>query len=544
MTGDTQKDQIYYGQAEPASRTPELLALPTHIQALIRSVGKLGDSDMNTYFHRFGADGAAVFTFTQEPRTVGRFIEAANYFDKYQYLGIDGRLQDMGFRMVNLMESLTTLAHLRDGLVDMPITPWAERIRRQEMREKIVRRVTGQIEEFSALPDYINEGKITGEDVQLAVGSFQALARLVNLAPSVAQGNTVDEFETLFPEEPQAYMRMLTLPTRMPHMRNGFESLYEYLLLYQVYHQQKAPYKGLVEEGKRSFYSQLGELNKNYPTTNNALDIARYSSLILNLFERNWNTLAHADIAFIGAGTGKRFELPLLAQLRAQNRPLGKIVGIEIQALPKPKGFNEFYAMNVTDIGRRYPGRFGLICIPAAVTADVLEKDKVNQMFASIQQALKPGGFVIFDSPVPLGDASYFSQIVEYSTHHPYEPFGIMERTFEKAGGTIASMFNIMLPEEIFAQARGKGLVPVNFPDNPATRSMYYHRVEQAGAVMGDEAKDPWNWLNVIYRPNPENTRMTIVFRNDGPDEIRRIYGLEPNLLSDLLRLGQAKDTP
>lgn len=312
----------------------------------------------------------------------------------------------------------------------------------------------------------------------------------------------------------------------------------------QSTHPLYADYKAL----KAEFYRLFVNMNKDVPTTDSQVDIARAASII-----RAMRAIGKPlrSVAVAGSGDMARFEGQLFQLLQKEGIFFEEIIAVDRVnygaqiAETLPELHVDFHQGDILDVNAFGGKKVNMLLYPWSVFSDILPVRDSIQALHTAASLLEPGGIMIVDQAVPLGASSYKAMQVEQATHTG--ALGVFERSFNGADGEeLWSAFNIMELESFLRDAAQAGFVPRNIGATVQEQHALVETIEADESILVREAETKENldaMAHPIYQANGWN-RMTLVLEYIGQEEALRKAKAGKSLFHQLscTAVGEAKD--
>ncbi|HNQ31462.1 MAG TPA: hypothetical protein PKG71_01955 [Candidatus Woesebacteria bacterium] len=298
---------------------------------------------------------------------------------------------------------------------------------------------------------------------------------------------------------------------------------------------------------KARFYELFVNMNKDVPTTDSQVDIARTASIIRSMHAEG-KMLNKAAVA--GSGDMSRLEGPLFILLRELGITFDEIVavdrvnyGVQI-AVSHPELNVDFHQGDILDANAFGGKKVNVLLYPWSVFSDILPRKDSVQALHTAAGLMEPGGILIIDQAIPIGESSY-KRIEEEQAPMTGE-LGVFQRSFSGPDGQeLWSTFNIMNMETLLRDAAQAGFIPRNVGPTAQEQRSLIDKIESDESVLVREAETGENHDAMkypIYQANGWN-RMTLALEYVGQEEALRRAKAAPSLFHTLsLAVGEAKD--
>lgn len=304
-----------------------------------------------------------------------------------------------------------------------------------------------------------------------------------------------------------------------------------------------ADYKAL----KAWFYELFVNMNKDVPTTDSQVDIARTASIIQSMHAEG-KMLKKAAVA--GSGDMSRFEGPLFILLRKLGITFEEIVavdrvnyGVQIAA-SHPELNVDFHQGDILDADAFGGKKVNVLLYPWSVFSDILPRKDSVQALHTAAGLMEPGGILIIDQAIPIGESSY--KRMEEEQAPMTGELGVFQRSFAGPDGQeLWSTFNIMNMETLLRDAAQAGFIPRNVGPTAHEQRILIEKIESDESVLVREAETGENhdaMKHPIYQANGWN-RMTLALEYVGQEEALLRAKAAPSLFHTLsVAVGEAKD--
>ncbi len=379
------------------------------------------------------------------------------------------------------------------------------------------------------------------QDIEMAARSFEMVCRSASNAVHTARGEALDVQYERFQIQTEDVLAIYSFIERHPQAPGIFQANFEFIQTVLMA-QENNPLIDVKEEEKPQMYQKLAEGDKLHevPTTDTATDTARAVSLIKDAIEKHNVPQKGMRILFVGMNTAKRFEKPVVENLRASGIGFGAIIGIDQNDFSDEARNNldiqkgEEFAYHIGNLQKdEFPdlekeGQVDVVVVPWSMLNDLLKTMSFAKVMYMLQGYLKDGGVMITDNPIPAGIHSYEAQMKEAARQGL--PFGHVLRTLKAAGEDVETMFNIYLMQYLTTHCMALGMEPLNFPGSLAEQAQIAKALSDDDADLVDlhEAgldKDAVNYP--VYHANGAN-RMTLAFQKVGNKEVMEKHGIFP----------------
>ncbi len=298
---------------------------------------------------------------------------------------------------------------------------------------------------------------------------------------------------------------------------------------------------------KKQFYKLYVNMNKDVPTTDSQVDIARTASIIRAMHAEG-KSMRKVGVA--GSGNMSRFEGPLFRMLRQEGYALETIVAVDLEehgaeiAQAFPELNVEFHKGNVLDVQAFGGKKVDVLLYPWSVFSDILPGIDSIRALHTAASLLEVGGTMVIDQAVPTGPSSYRDEQAKQAAHTGV--LGVIERSFAGPDGQkLWSTFNIMELESFLRDAAQAGFVPRNIGPTVAEQHAVVSAIEADESMLVRQANSRENLDAMkypIYQANGWN-RMTLALEYVGQEEALRRAKAAPSLFHTLsLAVGEAKN--
>jgi SAM-dependent methyltransferase len=401
------------------------------------------------------------------------------------------------------------------------------------------------------------EKRILKEDVDLLITASEIPIATLHIAKSLENGNKIP----VLPFDHQHMAQLLDFSRKNPEFTAATQDLLEFLLAYYYLKQREDPKYAEMEEGKSLFYILYNEghaMSESAPTTDSELDITRSTSVFLQMRDEFLERLRLEDkpeeifrprVVWGGIGRGDRLETEVVDRLDNEDGiELGRMVGIDLNDYSSewPENLKdrvEFAKSNFVDAHKSIEGEFDVIMLPWSAFTDIIVRKNMDEVLYSLKRLLAPGGRIVIDIPIPIGEHSYrdANKLVEsLMLGIP----GLNNRDFEGAGGKlIPTVLNVAEIEDlIYNHFLRAGLAPVNLPKSQKERNALYNDVIEDDSCLGElresgTDKDA-NEAPIYQAMNSVGglaNRITFVLEAKEQVDILKEYGVTGSILSLLL---------
>lgn len=315
----------------------------------------------------------------------------------------------------------------------------------------------------------------------------------------------------------------------------------------QAMDQSRNPWYADYKALKAQFYELFVNMNKDVPTTNSQVDIARTASIIQAIHAEG-KTMKKAAIA--GSGDMNRFEGPLFTLLRELGITFEQIVAVDRVdygaqiAASHPELNVDFHQGDILDAKAFGGKKVNVLLYPWSVFSDILpRKDSVRALHTAAG-LMEQGGILIIDQAIPIGQSSYKRMQEEQAPITGEQ--GVFQRSFAGPDGKeLWSTFNIMNMETLLRDAAQAGFIPRNVGPTAQEQRALVEKIESDESTLTRESDTKANLDAMkypIYQANGWN-RMTLALEYVGQEEALRRAKAAPSLFHTLsLAVGEAKD--
>lgn len=302
------------------------------------------------------------------------------------------------------------------------------------------------------------------------------------------------------------------------------------------------------QQAKAEFYSRFENMNKTAPTTDSLVDVARAATIIRNTFPTRESHVDPPRILFAGSGNMDRFEGPLLRLLKNEGIYFGRVAAIDrVNYADHIRDSHEdlsveFRRGDVLDPHVFEGEQFDIVFFPWSVLCDILPRRDLIKALHRASKQIKPGGILITDQAVPIGESSYKHVEEEQATRTGEK--GVFSRSFAgPEGEELWSTFNIMEVTTLLRDAAQAGFISLNMPTTAQKQQEMVNHIEghEAELVHQAETKKNYNAMSCpIYQANGWN-RMTVVLQFVGKEEALKQAHTIPSLFHALSSLAVGK---
>jgi SAM-dependent methyltransferase len=232
------------------------------------------------------------------------------------------------------------------------------------------------------------------------------------------------------------------------------------------------------------------------------------------------------SILFVGCNTGDRFEGPVVEACEQSGIKFKNIVGLDMSdytshLAPSLKskvdqGKMSYVVADLTSPDFMYEGQFDCIVVSWSMLNDVLKKVDLMTALQRLNGLLKPGGYLICDTPYPHGEHSYQQSVEEYAEE--LGTYGLVLREFDIDGHKLKTMFNILNCVEWCARLQEAGITVQNFPDQIQEQVALAHATELDDSALvdrGDSSSNTDPLLQPVYYAKAN--RVTLAAKKTGP---------------------------
>jgi len=315
----------------------------------------------------------------------------------------------------------------------------------------------------------------------------------------------------------------------------------------QAMDQSRNPWYADYKTLKTRFYELFVNMNKDVPTTDSQVDIARTVSIIQKMHLEG-KPITKAAVA--GSGDMTRFEGPLFKQLRDLGITFDEIIAVDRVdygaqiAASHPELNVDFHQGDILDSKVFGGKKVHVLFYPWSVFSDILPRRDSIQALNTAASLMEPGGTLVIDQAIPIGESSY--KRMEEEQADITGELGVFQRSFSGPDGQeLWSTFNIMNMETLLRDAAQAGFIPRNVGPTAQEQRALVEQVERDESVLVRQAETGEHlnaMTNPIYQANGWN-RMTLALEYVGQEEALLRAKAAPSLFHTLsLAVGEAKD--
>lgn len=381
------------------------------------------------------------------------------------------------------------------------------------------------------------------QDESIVLQSGLVLFGIASNARAFIQQGTKPDFPEVYGSETRppmpvgAPLEFLDFIGRHPEAIEIFQTWFDFTTIIELIRESESDFAQNYAQSKADFYTEYTTMNEQSATTNTPTDIARTTSTVTGLKERNLAPQG-SRILFAGSGNMQRLENIVLKNLAAAGIQFDDIVAVDLVDYSKelPHDFAvRFLQANLIENDLSTGGKFDYIFLPWSVISDVLKIKDLKSVLKKFSRLLTPGGILVLDMPLPIGQHSYAETLKQQRGQFPVG--SIMERCFTAGDKEIRSFFNVMELETLVWHCLQAGFAPCNIPPGSAERAKIYAQIKDNDDFLArnhEQNLDLDAFSQPLWQGNGYN-RTTLILKNVGSAGIEEQFGALPGLLDTML---------
>ncbi len=310
-------------------------------------------------------------------------------------------------------------------------------------------------------------------------------------------------------------------------------------------------YTEYLENNKRFYEEYTKYMNTNAGTIS-PVDVDRVASIVRHVAAEKVGLTPSVYVG--GPGQMDRFERKLFERMIVDGIRPSRVLAVDaldfsVDAARHARELDipiEFRKDNFSDDPSDEQEQFDIVLYPWSIWCDVMKRlDVIRGMHATARRT-KPGGIVVIDQPLPVGELSYGIMRAEQAVEHGEE--GTIGRSYKMGaeGPELWKDLNVIGLADLCLIAAQAGLTPINLPTTVPELYDFmdgFERDEKEHIAASKEGQNTDAMSRPAYHTSGWN-RVTIAFRNVGVEEALKQAHMGSSLLHELtsLRMSQPED--